>query len=452
MSLIFVVTACAVPDADWGAEKSAYTERCDGVLCADGQSCVEGFCLRPIDADSSYVPQLRCGDGSKQPWEPCDDGNNSNADGCVTGCKEARCGDGFLRQNMPPNDVAYERCDDGNSDDSDACLNDCSQARCGDGVLRADLEPGDEEYELCDDGNRYDRDACVACKQAVCGDGFVHEGVEQCDDTNADGADACLNDCSEARCGDGVLRLDLQHGLPGFEECDDGNTEPDDDCGNDCYRNLRLSGAGSSAEDLGHSCAQIKAAFAQSADGLYWVDPDAGRGILPMRVFCDMSTGSGGFTRMILLQPELALWDAWSEGLLGQSEGQEPFALPLFVLGTPAEELQFYFARDGQRVTPVMSGFAAAAWQPSGGSDSFDEAMSFALPGGQPQSCVASLAHVSAHWNWSFAGAEGCAALGASGAVLFGDESGDLVEAAMRFQAPGEGQSQQFNSLTVWAR
>jgi cysteine-rich repeat protein len=450
--MFFLAAACAVPDADWGAEKSAYTERCDGAVCADGQSCVEGFCLRPNDADPFYVPQLRCGDGSKQPWEPCDDGNNSNADACVVGCQAARCGDGFLRQNMPPNDVAYESCDDANNDDSDACLSDCREARCGDGALRTDLQPGDVGYELCDDGNRYDRDACIACQPAVCGDGFVQDGVEQCDDANAEPDDACLNDCAAARCGDGVLRADQEHGFPGFEECDDGNSEPDDDCGNDCYRNRRFSGAGGSAQDLGHSCAQIKSTFSRSLDGLYWIDPDAGRAVLPMQVFCDMSTGLGGFTRMILLQPELALWDAWSEGLLGQSEGQEPFALPLALLGVDAQELQFYIARDGRRVTPVMSGFAALAWRPNSDSDSFDEAMSSAPPGGEQQVCMAPLAHVSAHWNWSFASAEGCAAPGASGAVLFGDESGDLVEAAMRFQAPGEALSSSFSILTVWAR
>ena len=37
-----------------------------------------------------------------------------------------------------------------------------------------------------------------------------------------------------ARCGDGVVRTDLQEGDNGFEACDDGNANNDDDCSNEC--------------------------------------------------------------------------------------------------------------------------------------------------------------------------------------------------------------------------
>ena len=49
---------------------------------------------------------------------------------------------------------------------------------CGNGII----DPGED----CDDGNTVDTDACVACKAAVCGDGFVHAGVELCGDAPAD--------------------------------------------------------------------------------------------------------------------------------------------------------------------------------------------------------------------------------------------------------------------------
>ncbi|XP_073899966.1 acetylcholinesterase collagenic tail peptide isoform X3 [Castor canadensis] len=44
---------------------------------------------------------------------------------------------------------------------------------CGDGVL----QPGEE----CDDGNQDVGDDCISCHRAYCGDGYRHEGVEDCD-------------------------------------------------------------------------------------------------------------------------------------------------------------------------------------------------------------------------------------------------------------------------------
>ncbi len=64
--------------------------------------------------------------------------------------------------------------------------------------------------------------------ELYCGDGFADPDLgEECDDGNLDPTDGCLNDCREARCGDGVLRA-------GFEDCDDGNDVDDDACSNAC--------------------------------------------------------------------------------------------------------------------------------------------------------------------------------------------------------------------------
>jgi cysteine-rich repeat protein len=84
-------------------------------------------------------------------------------------------------------------------------------ASCGDGFVHAGVE-------ACDDGNADDSDACQSsCQAAFCGDGFVQTGVEVCDDANADNSDACLSTCVAAFCGDGFVQT-------GVEACDDGNT------------------------------------------------------------------------------------------------------------------------------------------------------------------------------------------------------------------------------------
>jgi cysteine-rich repeat protein len=61
----------------------------------------------------------------------------------------------------------------------------------------------------------------------LCGDGILHEGVEECDDGNDVNGDACTLACSTAFCGDGVKQV-------GVEECDDGNDVDDDYCTNAC--------------------------------------------------------------------------------------------------------------------------------------------------------------------------------------------------------------------------
>ncbi|KAK0130765.1 Acetylcholinesterase collagenic tail peptide [Merluccius polli] len=46
---------------------------------------------------------------------------------------------------------------------------------CGDGRVQA------HHGEECDDGNKVVTDACLNCKWAYCGDGYRHEGMEECD-------------------------------------------------------------------------------------------------------------------------------------------------------------------------------------------------------------------------------------------------------------------------------
>lgn len=61
---------------------------------------------------------------------------------------------------------------------------------------------------------------------SVCGDGVLGAD-EECDDGNLDNTDACLDNCVQATCGDGVV-------CPGCgEQCDDGNILDGDNC-SDC--------------------------------------------------------------------------------------------------------------------------------------------------------------------------------------------------------------------------
>jgi len=206
-----LATACTEPiieattSNETGDECPAGEEGCacdDAGGCADGLSCVGGTC---VSAD--------CGDGVVDEGEACDDGNGSNADGCVEGCVEASCGDGFVHEGV-------EACDDGNDVNDDGCTNQCALASCGDGVL--------DEGEDCDDGNSSNEDDCLnTCLDASCGDGHVHEGVEACDDANDDNADGCVEGCVEASCGDGYVH-------EGVEPCDDGNDIETDACLSGC--------------------------------------------------------------------------------------------------------------------------------------------------------------------------------------------------------------------------
>jgi len=56
---------------------------------------------------------------------------------------------------------------------------------CGDGVI----DPG----EQCDDGNTNNNDDCInTCRDAACGDGFLHAGVEECEPP---GSGKCQQNC-----------------------------------------------------------------------------------------------------------------------------------------------------------------------------------------------------------------------------------------------------------------
>jgi len=168
-------------------------------------------------------------DGNLHTTNDCDDGNTVDTDDCVH-CRPARCGDGIRKTSGTP---PFEECDDGNAKNNDACVGSlCTVAVCGDGFIQ-------EGVEECEPPNTQTCDAnCKARVCSKCGDKIVDAlcpdlglPAEECDDGNHSDRDDCVR-CRVARCGDGVLHT---KGTPPFEECDDGNTIPGDGCSADCH-------------------------------------------------------------------------------------------------------------------------------------------------------------------------------------------------------------------------
>jgi cysteine-rich repeat protein len=150
------------------------------------------------------------------PGSDCEDGNTTNGDGCSSVCLvEENCGNGFVD--------AGEECDDANSRNNDSCIG-CINAICGDGFVWQGVEqcepPGTAS---CDAG-------CLKITPPRCGDGIV-DLDEECDDANGSNRDDCSNQCFFATCGDGYVH---DSGTPPFEQCDDSNPVPGDGCSTVC--------------------------------------------------------------------------------------------------------------------------------------------------------------------------------------------------------------------------
>jgi len=75
-----------------------------------------------LEGDS---PPEVCGDGTVGATEACDDGNESDLDGCTSRCQLARCGDGIVRVDRPHGSPGFESCDDALGEESTLCGPDC---------------------------------------------------------------------------------------------------------------------------------------------------------------------------------------------------------------------------------------------------------------------------------------------------------------------------------------
>lgn len=199
------------------------------------------------DEDKAPIVDPRCGNGTLDADEECDEGPNNGVSGyaCTERCIDNVCGDGHIGPD--------EACDDGNrfsGDSCDECQEPAVPCSCGDGVV-------DEGCEECDDGaeNGIAGSNCTAectlesssSNPPSCGDNNVDPG-EGCDNGNLNGVagSVCTAECSYNSCGDGHLGPD--------EECDDGNAVDDDSCTIFCTLPTPPALCGDGVLDPGESC------------------------------------------------------------------------------------------------------------------------------------------------------------------------------------------------------
>ncbi len=251
----------------------ACTNGCQLAFCGDNfvragvEQCDDGNTVNG-DLCSSQCRFEGCGNGTLDPGEQCDDSNTVSGDGCSSTCRFEGCGDGAVNNG--------EACDGtgvpgtpGVGGETANCNADCTLASCGDAKTNAtrgeqcDAGPGlnanDRDctamckinictdghldtkgpihFEFCDDGNMINTDGCNnSCTLASCGNGLLDPG-EQCDDNNNVNTDACAG-CQNARCGDGIVRLNV-------EECDGGAN---------CSSTCRIQICGNGIIDPGEQC------------------------------------------------------------------------------------------------------------------------------------------------------------------------------------------------------
>ncbi len=229
-----------------------HIEGCDLGVAVNGTSSVIGSC----DVTCNIVG---CGNGIVDPGEQCDLGSdnmghslNTTTSHCPN-CKLPFCGDTFT-------ETGVESCDPGAVGvDSAGCNRNCTTPSCGDGILNT------LAGEQCDDGNAIATDSCVSssttpssCTIAVCGDGHIEAGIEQCDhlggaDTmtcNGDStaAKAVFAQCKTSSCGDGYTNT-----LAG-ETCDNGSANGTSMALGACDSQCHVVGCGNGFLDPGEPC------------------------------------------------------------------------------------------------------------------------------------------------------------------------------------------------------
>ena len=179
---------------DGGIRPCSKIERLDGNMLTAGtwRVMARGFSANAT-YDANYLIVYVLGrldtGGLCDPMNPynfCPDGDFCDTRLDAPVCMEHTCGDMWLNEDD-------EACDDGNDDEGDGCLADCTigtiadDMPCGDAAV-AGAECG--ETSFCDD--RGDTPTCMAHE---CGDGWLWDGFEQCD--NPDDVDEviCTAEC-----------------------------------------------------------------------------------------------------------------------------------------------------------------------------------------------------------------------------------------------------------------
>jgi cysteine-rich repeat protein len=217
-------TACN-PVGICGGNGSCYMgpSICDCCTAHAGPTCTDQACWQCVAFDEQ---QYSCSYGN---WTSTCVGIAQTACAPECGCVAQTCGNGTINPG--------EQCDDGNQISGDCCSSTCQTEAgcCGNGTVN--------QGEQCDDGNLVSGDCCSSSchtEPICCGDGNLDPG-EQCDDFNAVSGDCCSATCQNeplCRCGNGALDFG--------ETCDDGNTV-DGDC---CSAACQLEGACSQSYKL----------------------------------------------------------------------------------------------------------------------------------------------------------------------------------------------------------
>jgi fibro-slime domain-containing protein len=222
--------------------------RCGDGVITNNETCDDGANNGNSTSKCAANCQLKCGNGTLDAGEQCDNGTANNTGGygkCNANCTlAARCGDGIKN--------GTEQCDDGKNDGSYGnCAPGCVLGpRCGDQIVQT------VAGEVCDNGannqaiaTAYGKNICtVFCKPApYCGDKAVN-GAEGCDDGKNDGTPgSCTTDCKSyvpiPSCGDGMVKAP--------EQCDDGANNGA--TGSTCDVHCKLK-CGNGFKDAGEAC------------------------------------------------------------------------------------------------------------------------------------------------------------------------------------------------------
>ena len=160
-------------------------------------------CGDDVPADTS-ADTGTSGDGDGDPTTGDGDGDPTTGDGdgdptTGDGDGDPTTGDGDGDPTTGDGDGDPTTTGDGDGDPTTGDGDGDPNAVCGNGILEGD--------EVCDDGNTENTDGCLGdCSAAAsCGDSYVNEGVEACDDGVNDGSyGGCAADCLTlaAYCGD----------------------------------------------------------------------------------------------------------------------------------------------------------------------------------------------------------------------------------------------------------
>ncbi len=194
----------------------ACTNTCRNAVCGDSiirtgvESCDDGVLNGQPNKCNSICTGITtgiCGNNVVESGEQCDDGNLNNNDVCTNTCRNAVCGDTYIRTGVEQCDSNSQVCNLGGYSGAQICNITCNgfgtctaTERCGDGIVQ--ISAG----EQCDDANTINTDACTnSCKLAICGDNIVRTGVEQCD-AGLSGSSQCSTSCTLTRCGDGIVQ------------------------------------------------------------------------------------------------------------------------------------------------------------------------------------------------------------------------------------------------------